>query len=296
VSGAAQQHAPAPPQIGPRERVRVTVMFSLVLHALLVLGVTFAMEDPKASLPSLDVILVESHNASAPDKADFLANASQKGGGESEESKRPRSPVTSPVPMPTGGVAPRPLRASAPRPQPKTPTPVVTTRGESAFAVQRNEAKAEVPKLPEMTGREIIERSMEMARLAAEIDRQSEAYAKRPKRKFISANTQEYAYASYMRAWVARVERIGNLNFPDEARQRKLAGNLVMTVAVRRDGSIERIDVIQPSGYPVLDAAAQDIVRLAEPFAPLPNTVDDVDILHITRTWQFLPGGVLRNQ
>ena len=180
--------------------------------------------------------------------------------------------------------------------KPKAPTPVVTTRGESPLSVQRTDPKLEVPKLPEMTGREIIERSMEMARLAAEIDRQSEAYAKRPKRKFISANTQEYAYAAYMRAWVARVERIGNLNFPDEARQRKLAGNLVMTVAVRRDGSIERIDVIQPSGYPVLDAAAQEIVRLSEPFAPLPKTVDDVDILHITRTWQFLPGGVLRNQ
>lgn len=296
MSNASRQPAPAPPEIGPRERVRVTFLFSLVLHAVLVLGVTFAMEDPKASLPSLDVILVESHNASDPSKADFLANASQKGGGESDESKRPRQPVSSRVPKPTEGTAPIPLRASAPRPQPKAPTPVVTTRGESPLSVQRTDPKLEVPKLPEMTGREIIERSMEMARLAAEIDRQSEAYAKRPKRKFISANTQEYAYAAYMRAWVARVERIGNLNFPDEARQRKLAGNLVMTVAVRRDGSIERIDVIQPSGYPVLDAAAQEIVRLSEPFAPLPKTVDDVDILHITRTWQFLPGGVLRNQ
>lgn len=294
----AERHdaAPVPPPIGPRERVRVTFLFSLVLHAVLVLGVTFAMEDPKASLPSLDVILVESHNDSTPAKADFLANAAQKGGGESDEARRPRAPVSSAVPKPTAGIAPKTLRASAPRPQPKSPPPVVATRGESPLTVARVPAKPDVPKMPEMTGRELIERSMEMARLAAEIDRQSEAYAKRPKRKFISANTQEYAFAAYMRAWVARVERIGNLNFPDEARQRKLAGNLVMTVAVRRDGTVERIDVIQASGHPVLDAAAQQIVRLSEPFAPLPHTVDDVDILHITRTWQFLPGGILRNE
>jgi len=67
-------------------------------------------------------------------------------------------------------------------------------------------------------------------------------------------------------------------------------------LAVRRDGRIERIDVIQPSGHKLLDEAAQRIVHLAEPFAPLPASRDEIDILHITRTWQFLPGGVLRNE
>jgi protein TonB len=164
---------------------------------------------------------------------------------------------------------------------------------ESALRVERARDSAEVPPLPQLSGRELIERSMEMARLAAEIERQSELYAKRPKRKFISANTQEYAYAAYMRAWVARVERIGNLNYPDEARRRRIAGQLVLTVAVRSDGSVERIDIIQPSGFPLLDQAAVSIVRLGEPYAPIPATADKIDILHITRTWQFLPGGTL---
>ena len=146
------------------------------------------------------------------------------------------------------------------------------------------------------SSRELIERSLEMARLAAEVERQSEAYAKRPRRKFVSANTREYEFASYMRGWVARVERVGNLNYPDEARRRNLHGQLVMTVAVRRDGTVERIDVIQPSGFPVLDDAAIRTVRLAEPFAPLPETKEAVDVLHITRTWQFLPGNVMRNR
>lgn len=285
----------AAPAIGPTERLRVTVLFSLLLHAVIVLGVGFTYEEPAASLPSLDIILVPAKTEAAPEKPDFLANASQKGGGDRDEARRPRQPTTSPVPKPDPGVAPVPMRASAPKPQPKTPERVIT--GENPqVSVERTDARREVPKIPELTGRELMERSLEMARLAAEVERQSELYAKRPKRKFISANTQEYAYAAYMRAWVARVERIGNLNYPDEARRKNVNGQLVMTVAVRRDGTVERIDVIQPSGSRMLDDSAQRIVRLAEPFAPLPENEDNIDVLHITRTWQFLPGGVLRNE
>jgi protein TonB len=199
------------------------------------------------------------------------------------------------VPKATEGIAPVELRASAPKPRPATPAPVVTG-ADKAFVVERTEGKPEVPKLPQMSGRELIERSLEMARLSAELERRSEQYAKRPRRKFISANTQEYAYASYMRSWVGRVERIGNLNYPAEARDRGIEGQLVLTVAIRRDGSVERIDVIQSSGHALLDEAAQRIVRLSEPFSALPATQDNVDVLHITRTWQFLPGGILRNQ
>ncbi|HEX5664378.1 MAG TPA: energy transducer TonB, partial [Xanthomonadaceae bacterium] len=90
-----------------------------------------------------------------------------------------------------------------------------------------------------------------------------------------------------------RVERVGNLNYPDEARRRRLAGTLVISVAIRRDGSVERAEIIQSSRSPMLDAAALRIVKLSEPFAPLPETAEDVDILHVTRTWQFLPGGEL---
>ena len=133
---------------------------------------------------------------------------------------------------------------------------------------------------------------MEMARLASDLDRQAQAYAKRPKRKFISASTKEYAYAAYMRAWVAKIERIGNLNYPDEARRRSLRGALVLTVAVKRDGTVERIDLIQSSGADVLDQAAIRIVELGAPFSPLPPSNEVVDVLHITRTWQFLDGSV----
>ena len=145
-------------------------------------------------------------------------------------------------------------------------------------------------------GPQKIERDIEMARLAAEIQLRSQQYAKRPKRKFVSASTREYAWAQYLRGWVDRVERVGNLNYPDEARRRRIGGLVVISVGVRRDGSVESARIVQSSQVPMLDAAALRIVRLSEPFAPLPKTNEDPDILHVTRTWQFMPGGELVDQ
>ncbi|RBF07130.1 energy transducer TonB, partial [Xanthomonas oryzae pv. oryzae] len=140
-----------------------------------------------------------------------------------------------------------------------------------------------------------LQRDAEMARLAAEVHLRSEQYAKRPNRKFVSASTREYAYANYLRAWVDRAERVGNLNYPDDARRRRLGGKVVINVGVRRDGSVESSSVLVSSGVPLLDDAALRLVQLAQPFPPLPKTKDDVDILQVTRTWLFLPGGELHD-
>ena len=134
---------------------------------------------------------------------------------------------------------------------------------------------------------------MEMARLAAEIHLRSNRYAKRPSRKFVSASTREYVWATYLRAWVDRAERVGNLNYPDEARRRRLAGTVVINIGIRRDGSVERADIVRSSGIPLLDESALRLARLAEPYPPLPKTRDNPDILNVIRTWRFLPEGAL---
>lgn len=285
------------PAVGATDRFGATLVFSLIAHAILALGIGFAPE-PEAppALPSLDVILVQTRSEKSPDKADFLAQANQQGGGESERAVRPTQTVSSAVPKPEIGVAPRPIEASAPKASPRKPEELLTTQRADVRVRTSNRApenrKEDLP-----DGRELMQRSLEMARLAAEINRTNEAYSKRPKRKFISANTREYEYASYMAAWVAKVERVGNLNYPDQARREGLSGDLVLTVAIRRDGSIEAVDIIQPSGQKVLDDAAIRIVNMAGPFAPIPDVKGDaVDILHITRTWQFLPGNILRGK
>ena len=282
-------------RIGPGDRLGATLAFSLIAHGVLALGVGFTIDDPAPVVPTLDIILTTTRSDQAPKQADYLAQASQQGGGESDTPERPREPQPAPVPKPDEGLAPAPIQAAAPRPQPDVRQPVLTTTRPADLRADSRDLTPSPPK-PLPSSRELIERSLEMARLAAELERQTAAYAKRPKRKFVSASTQEYEFASYMRAWVARVERIGNLNYPDDARRRNLQGQLVLTVAIRRDGTVESIDIVQPSGYPVLDEAATRTVRLAEPFGPLPETKEKIDVLHITRTWQFLPGNVMRNQ
>ncbi|MEY3360272.1 MAG: hypothetical protein RI923_1532, partial [Pseudomonadota bacterium] len=114
--------------------------------------------------------------------------------------------------------------------------------------------------------------------------------ARRSRHKYITASTREYAYAQYMNDWVRRVERIGNANYPQQALINRLSGQLILTVAIRRDGRIEGITVVKSSGNKVLDKAAVDIVRLSEPFAALPETAENPNMLYITRTWQFIAG------
>jgi protein TonB len=178
---------------------------------------------------------------------------------------------------------------------PPPQTRVVNSRnGTDTVAAAQPQPLPEQPR-PDapMTARE--QRDVEMARLAAEVHLRSAQYAKRPNRKFVSASTREYAYANYLRAWVDRAERVGNLNYPDEARARRLGGQVVITVGVRRDGTVESARILQSSGTPLLDETALRVITLAQPFPPLPKTEDAIDILQVTRTWVFLPGGELRD-
>ncbi len=274
------------------QRLGATLVLSLLLHGMLLLGVGFAVESAAPVMPTLDVILTQTRSPLTQAQADFLAQASNQGGGDHDRSTRPSEVVSGAAPQVQPGVAPRPVRAQSPSPQPPPEARVVSSaRGESPVATPRSTPEADDTPLPR--GREKVERDMAMARLAAEIHMRSERYAKRPSRKFVSASTQEYAWATYLRAWVDRVERIGNLNYPDEARRRRLAGQVVISVAIRRDGSVDRADIVRSSGIALLDESAMRIARLAEPYPPLPRTEEDPDILHVTRTWNFLAGGEL---
>ncbi len=147
--------------------------------------------------------------------------------------------------------------------------------------------KPEIPQIPSATA--LMANSLKIASLSAQIRQKLQAKAERPRRKFISASTKEYKYASYMEAWRSKVERVGNLNYPEAARKNKLSGNLILDVALNKDGSINQITVRRSSGHQVLDDASIRIVELAAPYSPFPDQIrKETDILHITRTWQFL--------
>jgi protein TonB len=278
------------------ERLGVTLLFSIVVHALIALGITFEYVKPAPRLPSLDVILVQSATGKKPEKADFLANANNEGGGDSVEAVRPTDLVSAPVPKPQPGIAPAPLEAGAREAQTSNEQEMLTQK-QSGFAVHTQTQTLEQPETAQPNPRAQTDRALEMARLANELRDANQTYAKRPKKKFISANTKEAADAAYQAGWVARIERIGNLNYPDEARRQQLqsgkALTLLLTAGIKRDGSLISVDIVQSSGFQLVDDAATRIVRLAAPFPPLPANMD-YDELYITRTWEFQPGEMLK--
>ena len=280
------------PRIGPSERLSATTALSLVAFGVLILGVGFSQDEAAPVVPTLDVILTQTSTPDPPKQADFLAQSNNQGGGNSDKVQRPRDDQSARVPKDRPGVAPLTMEAQVPPPAPDPRERLLSTTAPSPRRVRAPEDQPDSQPRPLPTGRELMEQSAEMARLAAEIEMNSALYAKRPKRKFITASTQEYEYASYMRAWVARVERVGNLNYPREAQRQGLSGRLILTVSIGRNGEVKSVVVNQSSGKKLLDSAAVDAVNLASPFAPLPKTSEDIDILDITRTWDYKNGNV----
>jgi protein TonB len=135
---------------------------------------------------------------------------------------------------------------------------------------------------------DVMNRSMEIARLEASVAREWDSYQQRPRRHYIGARTQEYRFARYVEDWRVKIERIGEINYPQAARDQRMYGRLVVTVSIKSDGSLERVDINRSSGNRILDAAALRIVQLAAPYAPFPADIaKDTDILGITRTWIF---------
>jgi protein TonB len=278
--------------ISASDRLGLTLFFAAAVHAIVILGVGFTAEKPlhKERPITLEVTLVHSQSEKAPDKADYLAQVNQQGGGTVKEKMRPSSPFPNPRPV-------RELNGDAPQNQPmQSPPPSTRTTQQPVLLAQRNSSQtwqqpeeAPAPVLPETpSATQLMLRSREIARLSAEIRQKQQAYAQMPREKYISANTREYRYASYEDSWRQKVERIGNLNYPSEAKTMKLSGTLLMDVAINADGTLKSVRIDRSSGHKALDNGAIRIVRMASPFAPLPPEIrKETDILHILRVWQF---------
>jgi len=269
---------------------------SLLAHIALLLAVGFSAPSlKKTDAPMLEITIVNSKSASKPKEADFLANKTQDGGGNSDKKKR----STTPRQAKKKSVKKQRMAVPAHKrvePQTQHKKRVLTAQKSPRKIHQPDpKKKSHKQKTPTPPAPPSFEKSMnERAELAAALNREWEAYQKRPKRKFITARTREYKYASYMDAWRQKVERIGNLNYPVEAKRRKLTGLLMLEVAINKDGTINAIRLVRSSGRKILDEAAKKIVRMSAPFAPLPADIrNEVDILHITRTWQFKSGNKL---
>jgi protein TonB len=279
-----------------RSRVlRASVAASLLLHAIL-LSVHFRFPNEprwKSANQPLDVILVNAKSRQRPGKADALAQNHLDGGGETDQNRRARSPLPVIDPRNPGrDLAQAQRRVKALEAQQRKLIAQAHRSRASVTPEAERRAPADEP-TPQVSGRDLADLSLAAMRLQAQIDRQLDAYQKRPRKKFLGASAVEYRYAQYEEDWRQKVERVGTVNYPAAARG-KLYGNLRMTVTLRPDGNVESIELDRSSGLKVLDDAAFRIVRMASPYAVFPPDIRrDTDLLVITRTWFFGRGDKL---
>jgi len=267
--------------------MQVAVIASIAFHLVAIVGLGFKLPSilrDEAPHNMLDVVLVNSKSPTKPVKADALAQANLDGGGNTDKKLRAATPLPALDPR---DPAPELKAAEARVKQLESEARELMVKMKSQTAVSPLEQAASA-KADSAEARDLIERSLEIQRLEAQIQRNLQAYQERPRRVFIGARTQEYRFAHYIDIWRQKVERIGTLNYPQEARARKIYASLRITVAIKANGEVEDVEINKSSGYRFIDDAAKRIVRMAAPFEPFPADIRrDADILHITRTWNF---------
>jgi protein TonB len=277
---------------GPDRVLRAAFGVSLLLHAV-ALSLHFRFPDTlrwKSQSAPLEVVLVNAKTRERPAQADVLAQANLERGGNADERRRAKTPLPVTEPRTPGkdlAQAQRRVQELEARQQRLL---AQARESQSRVAAEpQPQAPAEEP-TPQVSGRDLADLSLAAMRLQAQIDKQIDEYQKRPRKKFIGARAVEYRFAQYEEDWRAKVERIGTVNYPAEARG-KHYGNLRLTVTIRADGTVESVELDRSSGLKLLDDAARKIVRMSAPFAAFPADIRrDTDLLVITRTWFFGQG------
>lgn len=271
-----------------RDRFTIAMTLALLAHALL-LAVTFVPASLRETPTVLDVTLAHFRSTQAPQQADFIAQANQVGSGT--EAEKRLLTTTERAPFEDERISETlQVEESARAPATESRHNLVVTHSTRAprrtgKAQQRKEARE--ARLAEQDALE--RRRQEIASLEAQLAREREAYAKRPKvRQLTSVSTRESHDALYVEAFRREVEAVGTRNFPSQALRDRKFGQVRLMVALNPDGRIREIEVLKSSGHAFLDDAAIRSVRLAAPFAPFPPEMRRItDILEIIRTWKY---------
>ncbi|MBI6954110.1 MULTISPECIES: energy transducer TonB [unclassified Pseudomonas] len=281
-----------PPRVRPVDRLGFTLFLAALVHLALILGVGFTVVKPAEIRHAMDITLATFKSEKAPEKADFQAQDNQQGSGTLDKKAVPKTTEVAPFQdSKINKITPPP--AAKPQTPPAPAKSVVATqapkpqKAEPRPKESKPQPKPEA-KVPDFDSSQL---SSQIASLEAELSQEQQLYAKRPRiHRLNAASTLRDKGAWYKEEWRKKVERIGNLNYPEEARRQQMYGSLRMMVSINRDGSLYEVLVLESSGQPVLDQAAQRIVRLAAPFAPFTGDLAEFDRLEIIRTWRFARG------
>lgn len=263
-------------------RIALALMASFALHGI-VLSAQFTLINPRHFedlTPPIEVVLVNAKTRAAPLKPDVLAQVDLAGGGNVDEARRAKSPLPY---KPRAEDSAEAARARVKQLEEQARQLMTQLQNQAAV----DSAAHSAPRR-EVDSADLMAQAAEAARLQAQISRNWEEYQKRPRREFVGANAKSYVFARYVEDWVAKVERIGNINYPDGARRQGIYGSLRLTVSIFADGQVEKIEIDKSSGSKLLDQAAIRIVDLAAPYAPFSKEMrEKADIISITRTWTF---------
>ena len=270
---------------------------SLGMHLFVTLGVGFTVFDEKKFAPPhnvMEVVLVNSKSANRPQNALALAQANLDGGGNTDENRRAKTPL----PAVNQSAAKNDLQAAQERVrQLEAEMKTLMTQARAAAKVAQGELVPPSGSPRPTAVSTVMQNSIEITKLEAQLSKEYDAYQLRPKRTFIGARTSEYRFANYVDNWRLKIERVGNLNYPEEAKLKGIHGQLLLTVAIKANGEVESIEINRSSGKKVLDQAARRIITLAAPYERFPNDIKrDTDVIHITRTWMFVKGDVLESK
>ena len=279
-----------------RERFGFTVFLSACVHAIIILGVGFTYLEELNSEPALEITMAQYRSEFAPDEADFFAQENQIGSGALDSAAAPSTPFKSDFNADV-------IQEVVPVPQAQEIVNEIEVQDIAVISSFQNEQKVQ-QQLDELEPEEDTllsdqstpdDLSLAIASLQAQLDLQRQVYAKRPRKYTISsASTKKSHDALYLDSWRRRIEAVGNINYPNEARIQRLYGNLRMLVALFPNGEVSEIQILQSSGHSVLDQAAVQIVNMAAPFDPFPEAMRaEADILEIIRTWRFHEGNAL---
>ncbi|MFP6847468.1 MAG: energy transducer TonB [Pseudomonas sp.] len=292
MNAAAQPPEQPSAGVQPADRLGFTLFLAALLHAALILGLGFTLAEPSQVSKTLEITLSTFKSEEKPKEADFLAQNNQQGSGTLEHKAAPKTTEQalfqdSEVKRVTPPAAPQ-----QPAVRQQAPKAAVATRApQQQKTPVKQEAAKPTPQARPAPVFDSAQLSSEIASLEAELAQEVQQYAKRPKIvRLNAASTMRDKGAWYKDEWRKKVERVGNLNYPDEARRQGIYGHLRLLVSINRDGTLYEVQVLESSGQRLLDQAALRIVRLAAPFAPFTGDLADADRLEIIRTWRFERG------
>ena len=271
------------------DRLPAMLFLAALIHGILIIGITFNAElfDNFADAISLEVTIVADpdQRIDRPDEAEYLAQASQQGGGNTVDELRPSAPLESASPIDNlGEENARSLVDSTSHD--KSADQLVTTRSEQDLRVADD---LRDPPRPEDTTAIALDSGKEQTLPLPQDDNSSLLiHDDDPRQLIISADTRESSVATYLDTWKRRIEAVGDEYFPELGELDGLTGSPTLEVSIEASGQLAEVVIRKSSGSPVLDKAALDILRRASPFDPFPEAIrTDYDRLRFAYKWLF---------